>query len=220
MSDNPMHRYLHTLALIEKQIAQFQEPIVTEVAGRRIPYLVLISCMLSLRTKDETTRGASQRLFAVANTPRKMVKLSSGRLARLIYPVGFYRNKAKAILETSRAIIRNYHGRVPDSESGLLRFKGVGRKTANLVLGLGFGKPAICVDVHVHQIANRLGWVKTKDPYGTELALAQILPKGRWIAVNNTLVTFGQNICLSVSPLCSKCAVRPLCKRKEVIRWR
>lgn len=192
----------------------------TEVSWSRNPYLVLVSCMLSLRTKDETTRAASQRLFKVADTPYKMIKLSPFYLQKLIYPVGFYRNKAKAILEASRSIIKIYGGKVPDTLEGLLNLKGVGRKTANLVLGLGYGIPAICVDTHVHGISNRLGWVRTKEPHQTEEALQKIIPKQHWIDLNTALVTFGQNICVPVSPRCSICYVRSLCKRVGVTRSR
>jgi endonuclease III len=205
-----------TLRLMEKQVRTFQEPIVTEISWSRKPYLVLTSCMLSLRTKDDTTRAASRRLFRVADTPDKMVKLSPSRLQKLIYPVGFYRNKAKAILETSRAIIGEYGGKVPDTLEGLLSLQGVGRKTANLVLGLGYGIAAICVDTHVHRISNRLGWVKTKEPHQTEESLQKIVPKKHWIDLNTTLVTFGQNICVPISPRCSICYVRNLCRRAGV----
>jgi len=215
-----MNRFLKTLGLIEKQIKAFQEPAVTEVSWSRNPYLVLVSCMLSLRTKDETTREASRRLFKLADTPYQMIKLSPSHLQKLIYPVGFYRNKAKAILETSRSIIKEYRGKVPDTAEGLLNLKGVGRKTANLVLGLGYGIPAICVDTHVHGISNRLGWVKTKEPHQTEEALQKIIPKKHWIDLNTALVTFGQNICVPVSPRCSICYVRSLCKRVGVTRSR
>ena len=203
-----------------KQVKASQEPIVTEVSWSCDPYLVLISCMLSLRTKDETTRAASQRLFKVAKTPYKMVKLPLSRLQKIIYPVGFYRNKARAILESSRSIINEYAGKVPDTLEDLLSLQGVGRKTANLVLGLGYGIPAVCVDTHVHRISNRLGWVKTKDPHQTEEALKKIVPKKYWIDLNNELVTFGQNICVPISPHCSICYVRAMCKRAGVTRSR
>jgi len=215
-----MNKIIKTIKLIEGLVKEFQSPIVTKVSRKNDPYLVLISCILSLRTKDKTTSEASQRLFRVADNPYGMVKLSSQRIQKLIYPVGFYRNKTKVILEVSRQIIEDYSGRVPDNLEDLLKFKGVGRKTANLVLGLGYNIPAMCVDTHVHRISNRLGWVKTKKPEATEEALKKIVPKSYWINLNTLLVTFGQNICAPVSPFCSKCFVNKLCKRKGVIRYR
>jgi endonuclease-3 len=215
-----MDKILQTIRLIEKQIETFRAPAVTQVSWRKDPYLILVSCILSLRTKDNTTIEASKRLFKVADTPRKMLKLSEKRLQKIIYPVGFYRNKSRVILELSRRIIRDYQGKVPDTLEELLKFKGVGRKTANLVLGLGYNVASICVDTHVHQISNRLGWVKTGNPHQTEEALARIIPKRLWIDLNTALVTFGQNICVPISPYCSRCYVRKLCKRVGVIKSR
>ena len=206
--------------MIEGRIKGWVVPSVTKIARRRDPYRVLVSCILSLRTKDKTTIEASNRLFKVADDPRSMLKLNENRIRKLIYPVGFYRNKSRVILGLSRRIIEEYSGRVPDSLEELLKLKGVGRKTANLVLGLGFGIPAICVDTHVHRISNRLGWVKTKIPEETEKALREIIPRREWIKLNTTLVTFGQNLCLPVSPFCSKCDVYEFCKRKGVNKSR
>ncbi|HTY45886.1 MAG TPA: endonuclease III [Patescibacteria group bacterium] len=208
------------IRLMEKQAREFRVPYVTDVAGRNDPYLVLISCILSLRTQDKATTEASRRLFRAASTPVKMLTLSSQRIAKLIYPVGFYRTKARHIRHISRRIIAAFRGQVPDTLEGLLSLKGVGLKTANLVLGLGYGKPAICVDTHVHRISNRLGWVKTRAPEETEQALRQIVPKRHWIALNTIMVTFGQNVCTPISPRCSLCSVRRLCKRKGVTTWR
>ena len=215
-----MLKILQTIKLIIKQVLAFRVPIVTEVSKHKDPYRVLVSCILSLRTKDKTTTEASNRLFKVADNPKDMLKLSSKRMEKLIYPVGFYRNKAKAILETSKSIIEEFSGRVPARLEDLLKLRGVGRKTANLVLGLGFNIPAICVDTHVHRISNRLGWVKTRDPEETEHALEKIIPKQRWIELNTILVTFGQNICVPVSPFCSRCFVYRFCKRIGVKRAR
>lgn len=180
----------------------------------------MISCILSLRTKDKTTTEASARLFKIADTPRKMERLPLPRLERLIYPVGFYRNKAKVILGASRKIIKDFSGVVPDNLEDLLEFRGVGRKTANLVLGLGYDIPAICVDTHVHRISNRLGWVRAATPGRSEEALKNIIPKNYWIDLNTILVTFGQNICLPLSPFCSRCNVFTLCKRIGVEKFR
>jgi len=215
-----MNKILKTIRLIEKQIETFRAPAVTQVSWRKDPYLILVSCILSLRTQDKTTTGASARLFKIADSPKKMIKLSTKRIQKIIYPVGFYRNKSKVILELSRKIILDYSGRVPNNLEDLLKLKGVGRKTANLVLGLGYGIPAICVDTHVHRISNRLVWVKTKDPHQTEEALGKIIPRRFWIDLNTALVTFGQNICVPVSPYCSRCYVRKFCRRVGVIKSR
>ncbi|OGX19082.1 MAG: endonuclease III [Omnitrophica WOR_2 bacterium RBG_13_44_8b] len=213
-------KILKTIKLVRKQIKSFKIPSVTVVSGQKDPYQVLISCILSLRTKDKTTVEASRRLFQVADNPYSMVKLLQRRLEKLIYPVGFYRNKSRTILGISAKIIKDSSGRVPHTLEGLLALNGVGRKTANLVLGLGFNIPAICVDTHVHRISNRLGWVKTKKPEETEEALKKIIPRRLWIDLNTLLVTFGQNICLPVSPFCSKCHVYNFCKRVGVKKMR
>ena len=215
-----MKHIIKTIRLIEKQIQPYVVPSVTKIAARRDPYQVLISCILSLRTKDKTTIEASKRLFKAAPDPLSLVKLSRERLEKLIYPVGFYRNKTKVILDISCKLIKAFDGEVPNKLEDLLAFKGVGPKTANLVLGLGFNIPAICVDTHVHRISNRLGWIKTKAPEETEEELEKILPKKEWIGINTTLVTFGQNLCLPVSPFCSRCSVYKYCKRRGVVKSR
>jgi len=215
-----VRKILKTIRLIAKQAEAFKTPSVTAISSSRNPYLILISCILSLRTKDDTTIKASKRLFEAADTYRKMLRLPLKRIERLIYPVGFYHTKARVIREASRKIMRDFSGRVPDNLEELLEIKGVGRKTANLVLGLGYNIEAICVDTHVHRISNRLNWVKTKDPAGTEGALKTIIPKNSWIRLNTLLVAFGQNICLSVSPLCSRCLVYNYCPRRGVKRHR
>ena len=215
-----MNEILKTLKLINKQVEALEVPWVTKESRSREPFRVLISCILSLRTKDKTTALASERLFKVADKPKRMARLSPSRLQSLIYPVGFYRNKTRVILGVSRKIIEDYHGMVPRKEEELLKLKGVGRKTANLVLGLGFNIPAICVDTHVHRISNRLGWIKTRSAHQTEEALKRIVPRDHWIGLNTALVAFGQNICLPISPFCSRCKVSIYCKRKGLKRWR
>lgn len=215
-----MNRTFKTIKLIEKQVSTFNLPWVTKVSKKHNPYHVLISCILSLRTKDKTTAEASKRLFKTADTPNKMLKLSSRYLQRLIYPVGFYRNKARSILEISQRIIQDFKGRVPKRLEDLLKLKGVGRKTANLVLGLSFNIPAICVDTHVHRISNRLGLVSTKNPQETEEVLKEIIPKAYWIKLNTILVAFGQNMCLPISPFCSQCRVNNYCAKVGVKRFR
>lgn len=208
------------LRKMRRQVAACVVPIVTKEAAHRQPFRVLVSCILSLRTKDQTTAAACGRLFSAAATPAAMMRLSTARIARLIYPVGFYRVKAKTIAGLCRLLVRRYAGRVPDTLQELLTIKGVGRKTANLVLGLGFGIPAICVDTHVHRISNRLGWVRTRTPEQTETALESVVPKDWWIELNTVMVTFGQNVCHPVSPLCSMCSVRESCPRKGVTQSR
>ena len=187
---------------------------------RHDPFRVLIACLLSLRTKDETTTPASERLFALADTPAVMLRLSASRIERAIFPVGFYRTKARVILGVCRDLLEHFGSRVPDTIDELLTLKGVGRKTANLVVTVGFGKPGICVDIHVHRISNRLGYVRTRTPEKTEVALRACLPRRYWIGYNDLLVSFGQNVCAPVSPKCSICPVRGLCPRVGVTRSR
>ena len=177
------------------------------------PYLVLIACILSLRTNDRTTYPATLRMLELAKTPQEMIKVNEEDLAKAIYPVGFYKNKAGQIIELSKLIIEKYDGNVPDSIDELCKFRGVGRKTANLVMTLGFGVPAICVDVHVHRIFNRLGYLKTKNPEETEFALREKLPVKYWIPINSLLVTHGQNVCKPIKPQCDKCPVADYCDK-------
>ncbi len=196
-------------------------PVVTRISRReRNPFLVLVGTLLSLRTKDETTEGAMNRLTSRAKTPEELLALSVDEIEGLIYPVGFYRNKAATLKEAAGIIIDVYHGVVPDSVDELLKIKGVGRKTANLVVNEGYGKPAICVDTHVHRISNRLGLVSARHPHETEKALERVLPRRHWIIYNTLLVTFGQRICKPVSPLCSTCPLSGLCPRTGVSRYR
>lgn len=177
------------------------------------PFRVLISCILSLRTQDATTAKAAHRLFAVADSPQAMIKLNPKRIETLVFPVGFYRTKAKNILDICRTLIEDYGANVPDDIDELLKLKGVGRKTANLVVTLGYRKPGICVDTHVHRISNRWGYVKTATPEKTEFALRAKLPKQYWIEYNDLLVSFGQHLCRPISPLCSHCPVTKYCDR-------
>ncbi len=183
------------------------------------PFRVLIATMLSAQTKDVVTDGASRRLFRVARRPRAMAALSHAQIERLIYPVSFYRTKARHVRETCRQIVSRCGGRVPDRMDDLLTLPGVGRQTANLVLILSHAsRDNICVDTHVHRIANRLGWVRTRTPDETEQALYRVVPRRFWAAVNLRLVTWGQNVCRPVYPRCGACAIRPLCPRIGVIR--
>ncbi len=200
---------------MELQLRDYDVPFLDKLSTKKDPFKLLISCILSLRTKDNVTYRASQRLFNVASTPFQLTKLSSKTVERLIYPVGFWRKKAKVILEISKKIINEYGGRVPNDREKLLSLKGVGRKTANLVLGLGFGIPSICVDTHVHRISNRIGLVTTRTPQDTEYALQKIFPEDEWIRINSLFVAFGQNICRPLRPLCKVCRIRKYCKYDE-----
>lgn len=184
------------------------------------PFRILIACLLSLRTKDETTGPAADRLFALAHTPQSMLRLPRGRIQQAIYPVGFYRTKARGIHAVCRQLIERFKSEVPASLETLLTLSGVGRKTANLVVTMGFGLPGICVDTHVHRIVNRLGFVRTKTPEQTEWALRAKLPKRHWIELNDLLVAFGRNVCQPISPKCSICPVRRACHRIGVTRSR
>jgi len=177
------------------------------------PYLVLISCILSLRTNDKTTYPATLRMLKLAKTPQEMMRVDEKELEKAIYPVGFYKNKAGQIIELSKILVEKYDGKVPCDIDELCKFKGVGRKTANLVLSRGFNTPAICVDVHVHRIFNRLGYVKTKTPEETEFALREKLPVKHWIPINTLLVTHGQNICKPIKPMCDKCPIEKYCEK-------
>lgn len=210
------------IRILKREIRRWQEPVVGVVAKEsdRNPFLILISTLLSLRTKDRTTREAGDRLFVMARTPEAMLKLPLKKLERVIYPVGFYRTKAKAIRQISRKLLDEYGGMVPDSIDELVTLPGVGRKTANLVVTIGYGKPGICVDIHVHRISNRWGYIKTKTPEKSEQALRRTLPKQYWIIYNDLLVPYGQNLCLPVSPLCSTCKLTELCDRVGVTRSR
>jgi endonuclease-3 len=180
------------------------------------PFKVLISCLISLRTKDEVTYPASKRLFSLADTPKKMMALDVRKIERAIYPAGFYKTKARRIKEISGRLYREYDSRVPEDIEELLKFKGVGRKTANIVRVFGFGKEGIPVDTHVHKLCNRLGWMRTEKPEETEKKLREGLSRRHWLAINELFVRHGQHICLSVSPLCSKCRISGYCKRASV----
>ena len=196
-----------------KAAKQPQSEFVKLMDSFKNPYLVLIACILSLRTNDKTTYPATLRMLELAKTPKEMKNVNVEELAKAIYPVGFYENKAKQIIELSKTIDEELDGVVPDEIEELIKFKGVGRKTANLVLSLGFNKPAICVDVHVHRIFNRLGYINTKTPEETEFALREKLPVKYWIDINTLLVTHGQNICKPIKPKCSECPIEKYCAK-------
>jgi len=182
------------------------------------PYLVLIFCILSLRTKDTTTYPAALRLFEIAKTPEEMAKIDEEKISQAIYPVGFYANKAKQIKELSIKLLNEYNGKVPQDIDELCKFNGVGRKTANLTLSLGYGMPSICVDVHVHRILNRLGYVSTTTPDETELVLREQLPQDLWIDINTLFVTLGQNICKPTKTDCQDCPISQYCESDSGVK--
>ena len=214
MKDRDIHACMR---LLKQEVRRWKEPVVGVVAkASGDPFQILISTILSLRTRDQTTAEASERLFRLATTPAVMANLSSRQIERAIYPVGFYRTKARRIREISRDLLERYRGRVPDNISELLTLHGVGRKTANLVVTVGFRKPGICVDIHVHRISNRWGYIRTRSPAESEQVLRDKLPKAYWIGYNDLLVPFGQNICTPISPRCSECKLMRYCDRVGV----
>jgi endonuclease-3 len=209
------------IRILERELGEWELPIVTALAeDNRGPFPILISTVLSSRTKDEVTAQAAGRLLSLAETPEEMRKLSEDQISRAIYPVGFYRNKSRTIPRLCTELIDRFHSEVPDTMEQLLTLPGVGRKTANLVLTLGFNKEGLCVDTHVHRISNRLGYVRTKNPGETEYALREKLPKQYWARYNTLLVAFGRNLCFPVSPFCSRCLVSAYCDRVGVNRSR
>ncbi|PIE67229.1 MAG: endonuclease III [Deltaproteobacteria bacterium] len=221
MNPKPAFDIDRFVAAIESNYRRWDPPIVTFIANRgATPFEVLVSTLLSLRTKDEVTGEAAARLFARARTPAALVELNPQEIEKLIYPVGFYPTKAKRLISISQILLDQYGGRVPDTLEALTALPGVGRKTANLVLVEGFKIPAICVDTHVHRISNRIGYVKTKNPDKTELALRKKLPKRHWVRYNELLVAFGQVLCRPVSPFCSRCPVADMCPCIGVERHR
>ncbi|MFW6208951.1 MAG: endonuclease III domain-containing protein [Spirochaetota bacterium] len=206
---------------VRQSVEFHQIPSVSDIANLdRDPFQILISTVISLRTKDEVTAAAARRLFDAAPTPQHMAGLPAERIQELIYPAGFYRNKAENIKKITRIILDEYNGQVPPTQAALLKLPGVGLKTANLTLSLGFGLPYICVDIHVHRISNRLGWVRTEKPDDTEHELSRVLPQKYWIEINELFVRFGQSICTPVSPWCSKCPLSSACPKIGVARRR
>lgn len=214
MRDGDIHR---AIAVLRREVRRFRLPAVSLVQEEsQDPFLILVSCILSLRTKDAVTEAASERLFRLARDPRALAALPVRSIEKAIYPASFYRVKARSLKEMCRDLLERYGGRVPDSIEELLTLKGVGRKTANLVVTLGFGKPGICVDTHVHRISNRWGYVRTRTPEETEQALRRKLPRRYWMIYNDLLVPYGQNLCAPVSPWCSRCPLSAWCDRRGV----
>lgn len=214
MKDRDIHI---VIPVLRREVPKWETPIVTLMAETyKSPFRVLISCILSLRTQDSTTAQASHCLFGLADSPQAMLRFSAKKIEKAIFPVGFYRTKAKIIRDICRTLVEDYGGKVPDEIDELLKFKGVGRKTANLVVTLGYGKPGICVDTHVHRISNRWGYINTTTPEKTEAALREKLPKQYWIEYNDLLVSFGQHLCRPISPLCSQCLISDYCDKRGV----
>lgn len=209
------------LRLVKQAIQRWPVPLMERLtkAGSD-PFRILIACVLSLRTRDHTTEEASARLFSLAVDPSAMANLPVRKIEKAIYPVGFYRTKAKQIQEMSKKICQEFQGKVPDTIEALVTLPGVGRKTANLVRTVGYQKLGICVDIHTHRICNRLGYVSTKQPGNTEADLRRKLPKKHWTSLNKLLVSFGQNQCTPVSPQCNSCLIRPYCQRVGVFAFR
>lgn len=207
---------------LRAEYKRFKTPYVTEVAAqeRKDPFKVLVSCIISLRTKDETTRQASERLFKLAVKPGTMARLSTKTIEQAIYPAGFYRRKAETIKNIADRIENASDGNVPDTIDELLKLKGVGRKTANLVVTMGFNKPGICVDTHVHRITNRWGLVETSTPDETEAVLREILPMRYWLEINDLLVAYGQNLCKPTSPMCGRCRIAVYCHKVGILHSR
>ena len=220
-ASNPKDRVLPILESLKDAVNALNAPVITLLAEKgKAPYKILIATILSLRTQDKTTHRALARLFEAAPTIEKILELDEAEIARLIYPVGFYRQKARQLKQVACILKERYHGNVPSSEEELLELPGVGKKTAALVLGKGFGIPAVCVDTHVHRISNRLGLVKTKTPEQTQAALMALLPKPFWVEWNDLLVALGQTLCHPTSPKCSVCPIAGLCPRMGVKRSR
>ena len=208
------------LSLIRKEVKSWETPVLTRIGHNRDPFRVLISCILSLRTRDEITKISSTRLFYLATSPQDMRELPASTIEKAIYPVAFYKMKSKAILQICQELTEKYGSRVPNKIDELLKLRGVGRKTANLTMILGHGKLGVCVDTHVHRVVNRWGDVKTRNPDQTEMALREKLPKRYWTELNNLLVAFGQNCCKPLSPHCTSCFIRNYCSRCGVFRSR
>jgi endonuclease-3 len=216
-----LSEFIKTWPRLAKQVKTLQLPWLENFAAiDRDPFKILISCILSLRTQDRTTGPASERLFQLAGTPAELSRMKIPNIEKAIYPVGFYRVKARTIRALSRELIEKHGSGVPDTMEGLLSLKGVGRKTANLVLTRGFNKYGICVDTHVHRITNRWGLIMTKTPDETEQALRSLLPKRYWKNLNMKLVAFGQAICQPVSPFCSRCGIEAYCEKRNVKKKR
>ncbi len=206
-----MNEIAEVIDIVEQDTRKYRETALMGVSRRRDPYQVLVSCIISLRTRDETTSAASARLFSRAATPEDMLRLSAEEIGSLIKPSNYYKTKARNILKISHILVNDYDSRVPGTIGELLKLPGVGRKTANIVVVFGHGKMGMPIDTHCHRIPNRLGWVHTKTPEQTEAKLRELIPRTHWMKFNDIFVTFGQNVCKPVRPLCNKCPVTKYC---------
>jgi len=218
-----IHHFDTIFRLLKQQMATYGQPIVSQKKKDipETPFVTLISCLLSLRTKDEVTAQASQRLLTTYHTPQEIVQLTEQQIETMIYPVGFYKTKARRIKDISKTLLEDYNGKVPDDFNELLSLKGVGRKTANIVMVYGHKKHGyLPIDTHCHRIPNRLGWIKTKTPEETEQTLLKVLPSKYWDDFNDLFVRFGQTICVPVSPFCSRCSLQKYCKKIRVVTSR
>jgi len=218
-----IHHIDTIFSLLKKQMTKYRQPIVSQKKQNipDTPFVTLISCLLSLRTKDEVTEKASQQLLTKYHTPQKILQLTEKQIETMIYPVGFYKTKARRIKEISKTLLEKYQGKVPDEFDELLTLKGVGRKTANIVMVYGHKKHGyLPIDTHCHRIPNRLGWIRTHSPEDTESVLKKILPPEYWDDFNDLFVTFGQKICVPISPFCSRCSIEQYCKKVGVLTSR
>lgn len=222
MPDTKLETNIHAVYnMLKQEFPKWKVPVVELIdIQTKDPFKVLLATILSARTKDETTAKAAQRLFTEINTPEDLNKINEQELQKLIYPVGFYKTKAKHLKQLPRVLKETFNNKLPETIEELCKLPGVGRKTANLVVAAGFHKPAVCVDTHVHQITNRLGYVKTKTPFETEMQLRKKLPREYWINFNMFLVAFGQHICKPISPYCSKCPIEKYCQKVGVTKSR
>ncbi len=208
------------MRLLSKNFSSSDKTTLNRMRRKPNAFRILISCLLSLRTQDKNTEKVSRQLFAVADTPEEIIKLPIKKLEKLIFSSGHYKKKAKTLKHVSKVLIEKYKGEVPNTKQELLSIKGIGPKTANIVLAFAFGKSVLPIDTHCHRIPNRIGWIKTKTPEKTEKQLEKILPKKFWKEFNGIFVLFGKTICQPVSPWCSKCPIRKYCKRINVKRSR
>lgn len=210
------------IKILRVETKNFTPTLITQIleTEKKDPYIILICCLLSLRSKDSVTIHVCNDLLKLAKTPQEILNIPLEKLEKIIFKIGFYKNKAKVLHKVSNALLQNYGGIVPNTEEELLKLPGVGRKTANLVLGMAFGQPAICVDIHVHRISNRLGLIKTKNPDETEIELQKILEKKYWTEWNDLVVRWGQNMCTPTSPKCSQCAIKKYCKQVGITKSR
>jgi len=219
MKENIIKNVEKVMEILERYF-QYTERTTLNRMRNQDPFKILISCLLSLRTKDENTERVVEKLFKFVKGPQDIVKMPTKKLEKIIYSSGFYKRKAKILKHVSKVILEKYRGKVPSSKEDLLSIKGIGPKTANIVLAFAYGKNVLPIDTHCHRIANRLGWIKTKTPEQTEKALEKILPKKYWREFNAIFVLFGKTICKPTSPLCSKCPVRNYCERNGVKKSR